>query len=153
MTWFGRPTRKACKSRPSLTPPLRRVGASSVSLSALHRVHCLAVRRRILEAAASSSSRLLTCARPHLQPVSFRPRLGRRSLLLQLRGLPVFRPSRAFRMCLRRRLSSILRLGSDSVRGILAAMVLACAAPTASSVIANVIIPPAQLSVRGRTTL
>ena len=81
-------------------------------------------------------------------------------LLLQLRGFPMFRPSRLFPhmparspLCLRRRLSSILRLGSDSVRGILAAMALADATPTASSVTGNVTIPPARLSVRGRMTL
>ena len=61
MTWCGRPIRKASKSRSSPTPPLRRVGASSASLSALHRVRCLAVRRILLRPVRSQ---LLVCLCP-----------------------------------------------------------------------------------------
>ena len=174
MTWFGRPTRKV---------QIRRVGAYSASLSALWRFGGSppprpqqAPRPAVVQQqpAASSSS---DPAPAYLQQAALAARrvtlrLGRRRLLclllrtrfprllLQLRGPPDVRPSRAFRtcqpaapLCLRHRLSSILRLGSDSVRDILVGMVLAGATPTASSVTASVTIRPAWLSVRGRTNL
>ena len=170
MTWCGRPIRKASKSRPSPTPPLRRVGASSASLSDLRRVLCLAVRRIRLRPVRSQ---LLVCLCPVCSKLRNRLPYRNNCCIFELRpgsrlpapsrackDFPVFRPSRVFRtcqhaapLCLRRRLSSILRLGSDSVRGILAAMALAAATPTASSVTGNVTIPPARLSVRGRMTL
>ena len=175
LVWPSDP--ETCKSRPSLTPPLRRFGASSANLSALHRVHCLAVRRIPLRPV---HSQLLVCLCFKFRPCPCLPAPSRAcnpcdsglawadaafTVCSSGPGSPVC--CGGFRCSVRAVLSahastqpycasavsSILRLGSDSVRGILAAMVLAGATPTASSVIANVIIPPAQLSVRGRMTL